>query len=211
MSAQKEIVDCCICMETINSAVNNCITPCGHTFCFQCLAKALAQNNTCPCCRAVLMEQPENEDDDDADDEWTIIMSDEEDDEEAHGFGDEAMTSFRMLFQRTYEEEIETEPEVESEEEDEEVSNEEDEDGPLAEVEDITAKLESRGITMLDLVAMLTDRKSTKVAKHTDRFINALDSILDNAITDCDNEAKETAQRTQSMQVQPAEPTKEIA
>lgn len=203
MSAQKEIVDCCICMETINSAVNNCITPCGHTFCFQCLAKALAQNNTCPCCRAVLMEQPENEDDDG---EWTII-SDEEDDEEDHGFGNEAMTSFRMLFQRTYGEEVEPE----AEEEDEEVSDEEDEDGPLAEVEDITAKLESRGITMLDLVAMLTDRKSTKVAKHTDRFMNALDSILDNAITDCDNEAKEAAQCAQSTQVQPAEPTKEIA
>jgi hypothetical protein len=156
------------------------------------------------------MVQPEVEDDDDDDDddgEWTIIMSDEEDEEEDHGFGDEAMTSFRMLFQRTYGEEVEPE----AEEEDEEVSDEEDEDGPLAEVEDITAKLQSRGITMLDLVAMLTDRKSTKVAKHTDRFINALDSILDNAITDCDNEAKETAQRTQSMQVQPAEPTKEIA
>jgi hypothetical protein len=55
---------------------------------------------------------------------------------------------------------------------------------------------------------MLTDRKSTKVAKHTDRFINALDSILDNAITDCDREAKEAAQR----QIEPvAEETKEIA
>jgi len=210
MSAQKEIVECPICMDPVNTTINSCITPCGHAFCFKCLASALAENNTCPCCRAELMVQPEVEDDDDDDDddgEWTIIMSDEEDEEEDHGFGDEAMTSFRMLFQRTYGEEVEPE----AEEEDEEVSDEEDEDGPLAEVEDITAKLQSRGITMLDLVAMLTDRKSTKVAKHTDRFINALDSILDNAITDCDNEAKETAQRTQSMQVQPAEPTKEIA
>jgi hypothetical protein len=203
MSAQKEIVECPICMDPVNTTINSCITPCGHAFCFKCLASALAENNTCPCCRAELMVQPENEDDDD---EWTII-SDEDDDEEAHEFNDEALTSFRMLFQRTYGEEVEPE----AEEEDEEVSDEEDEDGPLAEVEHITAKLESRGITMLDLVAMLTDRKSTKVAKHTDRFMNALDSILDNAITDCDNEAKEAAQRAQSTQVQPAEPTKEIA
>jgi hypothetical protein len=46
-------------MDAINFATNNCITPCGHTFCFQCLAKALEKNNTCPCCRAVLMEEEE--------------------------------------------------------------------------------------------------------------------------------------------------------
>ena len=204
MSAQKEIIDCCICMDPINSAINNCVTPCGHTFCFQCLAQALSQNKTCPCCRAVLMEQPENEDDDD---EWTII-SDEEDEQDDDVFGDEAMTSFRMLFQRVYGEEVE--PDVDQEEDD--VSIEQDEEAePLAEVEDITAKLQSRGITMLDLVAMLTDRKSTKVAKHTDRFIDALDDILDNAIMDCDNEAKEAVLRAQSTQVQSAESIKEIA
>jgi hypothetical protein len=204
MSAQKEIVECPICMDPVNTTINSCITPCGHAFCFKCLALALAENNTCPCCRAELMVQPDVEDDDD---EWRTIISDEEDEEDDDVFNDEAMTSFRMLFQRTYGEEVEPEPE----EGYEEASDEEDEDGPLAEVEDITAKLESRGITMLDLVAMLTDRKSTKIAKHTDRFINALDSILNNAITDCDNEAKEAAQCAQSTQVQHAESSKEIA
>jgi len=80
----------------------------------------------------------------------------------------------------------------EDDDSDEETAVEDDE--PLAEVEAITAKLQSRGITMVDLVAMLTDRKSTKIAKHTDRFINALDRILNNAIEDCDREAKELAQ-----------------
>jgi hypothetical protein len=209
MSAQREPVECCICMDAINFATNNCVTPCGHTFCFQCLAKALEQNNTCPCCRAVLMAEPEDEDDDSVWSEYT------DEDEEDDTYGDDALSSLRMLYQRLDGEEVEDE----AVEDDEEVSNadenesvvddEEDEDNePLAEVEEITAKLQSRGITMLDLVAMLTDRKSTKVAKHTDRFINALDSILDNAITDCDREAKEAAQR----QIEPvAEEAKEIA
>uniref|UniRef100_A0A6C0K2X1 RING-type domain-containing protein n=1 Tax=viral metagenome TaxID=1070528 RepID=A0A6C0K2X1_9ZZZZ len=196
MSAQREPVECCICMDAINFATNNCVTPCGHTFCFQCLAKALEQNNTCPCCRAVLMEVPEDEEASEWS-EWTD--EDEEEDEEL--YDDEALVSFRMLYQRLDGEDVEEE----AVEDDEQVSNadetetvddeeEDDDDAPLAEVEEITAKLQSRGITMLDLVAMLTVRKSANVAKHTDRFINALDSILDNAITDCDREAKEAAQ-----------------
>jgi hypothetical protein len=155
------------------------------------------------------MAEPEDEDDDSVWSEYT------DEDEEDDTYGDDALSSLRMLYQRLDGEEVEDE----AVEDDEEVSNadenesvvddEEDEDNePLAEVEEITAKLQSRGITMLDLVAMLTDRKSTKVAKHTDRFINALDSILDNAITDCDREAKEAAQR----QIEPvAEEAKEIA
>lgn len=194
MSAQREPVECCICMDAINFATNNCVTPCGHTFCFQCLAKALEQNNTCPCCRAVLMAEPEE----DAEYEYSEWREITDEDEDVETYDDEALASFRMFHQR-----LASEVTNEEEEEDEAVSNiddenvfEEDEDNePLAEVEEITAKLQSRGITMLDLVAMLTDRKSTKVAKHTDRFINALDSILDNAITDCDREAKEAAQR----------------
>jgi len=205
MSAQREPIECCICMDAINFATNNCVTPCGHTFCFQCLAKALEQNNTCPCCRAVLMAEPEDEEAS----EWSEWTDEYEEDET---YGDDVLTSLRMFYQRIDGEEVE-DAEVE---EDEEVSNtdenesvdDEEDNEPLADVEEITAKLQSRGITMLDLVAMLTDRKSTKVAKHTDRFINALDSILDNAITDCDREAKEAAQR----QIEPvAQEAKETA
>jgi hypothetical protein len=153
------------------------------------------------------MAEPEDEDDESVWSEYT------DEDEEDETYGDEALSSLRMLYQRLDGEEVEEagedDEEVSNTDENESVDDEEDEDNePLAEVEEITAKLQSRGITMLDLVAMLTDRKSTKVAKHTDRFINALDSILDNAITDCDREAKEAAQR----QIEPvAEETKEIA
>lgn len=56
-----EIVECCICYETIGDK-NNCVTPCGHKFCFVCLTKALTTNNTCPCCREVLVEAEKDDD-----------------------------------------------------------------------------------------------------------------------------------------------------
>ena len=204
MSDQRESTECCICMDAIDYTTNNCITPCGHAFCFQCLAKALEQNNTCPCCRSVLMSSSEEES------EWSEWTDENEEEEEIY---DVALTGFRMFNQRINGEEVEQDEEEESiedvEDEHDQVSivSEESEEGPLAEVEEITAKLQSRGITMLDLVAMLTDRKSTKVAKHTDRFMNALDNILDYAIIDCDREAKENYQREATV----AQESKETA
>ena len=181
-------------MDSINSAINNCTTPCGHMFCFQCLAKALEQNNTCPMCRAVLMEV--------SDEEETLYSDDDEydtdsDDESVEQFDDDALRAFRGFMQR-----IEptigsiTEPaeaievaEDADEDEEEEEDNTTTENVVMADVEAITETLQKRGITMLDLVALLTDRPSTKIAKHTDRFMNALETILDKAIDDCDRAA----------------------
>ena len=79
-----ETIECCICFEAIGEK-NNCVTPCGHKFCFVCLTKALTNNNTCPCCREVLIEMPEDEEDDESEyaeseDEGSDDGSDEEDD-----------------------------------------------------------------------------------------------------------------------------------
>jgi len=71
-----ELVECCICYETIGDK-NNCVTPCGHKFCFVCLTKALTTNNTCPCCREVLVEAED-------DSEYESLESGEESDEESH-------------------------------------------------------------------------------------------------------------------------------
>ena len=196
MSAQKEPVECCICMDSINLANNNCVTPCGHTFCFQCLAKALEKNNTCPCCRAVLMEEENNDDDDNDETIWSEFS--DEDDEDVLD-EDEVLTGFRMFHQRLAGEETEPDDEVSNSDENATDMDEED-DESLAEVEDITAKLQSRGITMIDLVAMITGRKSTKIAKHTTRFLNAFENIIEIAMMDCDREAKELAQRRQSQE-----------
>ena len=69
--------ECCICYENIGKK-NNCVTECGHKFCFKCLAMAMTRSNACPCCRQPLTDEPEvaydeedseyDEDDDDASD-----------------------------------------------------------------------------------------------------------------------------------------------
>lgn len=72
VSNDSSVTDCCICFESISSKTNNCTTPCGHQFCFKCMAKTLARSNACPCCRAPLQEEEEEiylDDDDDEDDD----------------------------------------------------------------------------------------------------------------------------------------------
>jgi hypothetical protein len=139
------------------------------------------------------MEEEEKADDDET--IWSEFSDDIEDDEETLS-EDEVLSGFRMFHQRLAGEEVEQYDEVSNS--DENATDMDEEDGePLAEVEDITAKLQSRGITMIDLVAMITGRKSTKIAKHTNRFINAFENIIEIAMIDCDMEAKEAIQRSQ--------------
>jgi len=49
---------CPICFDEIKKT-NNCTTPCGHTFCFKCLTKAMNNNTECPMCRGSLVEDDE--------------------------------------------------------------------------------------------------------------------------------------------------------
>ena len=77
MSAMVE-QECCICFEIIGEK-NNCVTPCGHKFCFMCVTKSLSQNNTCPCCRSVLLEVEEDDDDSEYADEDDNDESDSDD------------------------------------------------------------------------------------------------------------------------------------
>jgi len=85
MVAASELVDgqteCCICYETIGEK-NNCVTECGHRFCFKCLMMAMARNNSCPCCRAPLTDVPDQEEDVDDDEEYDEDESDDDDDDE---------------------------------------------------------------------------------------------------------------------------------
>ena len=72
----QEVKECCICFDEIGCK-NNCVTPCGHYFCFNCVTRALSNSNTCPMCRTVLIEIPEEDEEEDSDYE-----SDEEEDED---------------------------------------------------------------------------------------------------------------------------------
>ena len=73
-----EFVECCICYEKIGDK-NSSVTPCGHKFCFNCITAALSRNNTCPCCREVLVEKEEEEDWDDSEEEWVDEVEEEDD------------------------------------------------------------------------------------------------------------------------------------
>ena len=64
--------DCSICCNVMIKTNNYCITPCGHEFCFLCMAKW--KNNidceyTCPICRFVLVKQKEEEEEIDIEEE----------------------------------------------------------------------------------------------------------------------------------------------
>ena len=61
---EKVVVECCICYDAIDTNKNNCVTECGHKFCFKCLATAMQHNNACPCCRSPLVETSESDDED---------------------------------------------------------------------------------------------------------------------------------------------------
>ena len=46
---------CSICISGIDKEKDNCVTKCGHKFCFTCLASNLPHRQTCPLCRAPLV------------------------------------------------------------------------------------------------------------------------------------------------------------
>ena len=55
----EQLDPCPICLDEIGDT-NSCVTECGHKFCLKCLYTSLREKNTCPMCRAELVE--ENED-----------------------------------------------------------------------------------------------------------------------------------------------------
>jgi len=79
----EETVECSICFDEIGKK-NNCVTPCGHVFCFSCVSKSLTRNNTCPCCRTVLVEDANVEDDDSEYEDEDDFDDDDDEEEDGH-------------------------------------------------------------------------------------------------------------------------------
>jgi len=86
-SSTEEEKECCICYECIGTK-NNCITPCGHSFCFSCVTMALTRNNSCPICRTVLIETPAVEEDADSEDDSDYGDEDSDVDSEGDSEGE---------------------------------------------------------------------------------------------------------------------------
>lgn len=62
---QNGVIECAICYDIIGNR-NCCVTPCGHQFCFICIAKSLQNNSKCPYCRSQLREEVYVIEDDDS-------------------------------------------------------------------------------------------------------------------------------------------------
>ena len=77
---KEEEVECCICYEIIGEK-NNCVTECGHRFCFGCMLKAMTVNTTCPYCRTELLQDfpGEESDEEEGGDDASEISEDDED------------------------------------------------------------------------------------------------------------------------------------
>jgi hypothetical protein len=74
-------IKCTICFEKIGEK-NNTTTPCGHIFCFECITRSMQTNNTCPYCRAVLIELKEDKNDEGEDDDDYESYEEDSDNEE---------------------------------------------------------------------------------------------------------------------------------
>ena len=138
MSVAKE---CSICYDEIGER-NNCVTNCGHQFCFNCIITSLQHSNICPYCRTQLIE----------------IKNEQENDP------DEII---------------------------EEVEEEEVEDTTC--VEDIVARLQERGVTMLDVVSLLIGRysKTRETDIDMEERIENLHCRVWNVIVEMDDETIE--------------------
>jgi len=122
-------IECCICYDTINTEKNNCVTECGHQFCFKCLATSMVHNGcTCPCCRSPLVEM--SSDDEDSDEDGEGEDGDDED-------GDEDDNS-------------------ENNEQDEDAFGDENE--VECDIEELTRRLKANGFKMQDMLSMLLGR-----------------------------------------------------
>ena len=120
---------CPICFEVIE-LTNNCITPCGHKLCLICMLKCIKRNNSCPCCRTILIEEDNNDD---------ISEYDEENDEES--------------YEESYEESLYgTDATHEDYNTENEPYEEPYEDPYLVSLDKIADTLKTRGYTLLDIL-----------------------------------------------------------
>jgi len=82
-------MECPICYEVIGEK-NNCVTECGHSFCFKCVTKALTMNNACPCCRTQLVEELEDSDESELEDSDESEYEDSDEEEEGGDHDDDS-------------------------------------------------------------------------------------------------------------------------
>lgn len=158
-------VECCICYEIIGEK-NNCVTECGHKFCFKCLAMAMTRSNACPCCRRPLTDTPALvEGDQDYQENADNIVYDDDDDD------DDDLSEYAEGPHSRWPDVSLTVP-----------------------AEIIAERLERNGFTILDLISLYTHHFSKTNPAYTDLHIQHLYKKCDDIVGDADNEHKENAE-----------------
>jgi len=154
-----KIDECSICYDELGEK-NNCTTPCGHVFCFECMMQALNRNNTCPCCRAPLREEIEEDTEDEEEEE-------EDEDYEKNIENENIDNTYIMASHHS-----------------EYIQNTK--DAPIADPETIAKKLTEAGYDMKDIVSLWLQRIDR--TKHTHGYIRnmvkEINSIIETEDTD---------------------------
>ena len=144
------IIECPICMDTIDTTRNCTTTECGHCFHAKCLMTSVAHNGfACPYCRTRMADEIADDNEDEYDDDDEI---------ETELYDDDALRGFRF-FNNNLDGEEHDEADVEEEtfeseqQNGEEVQNgvEEEDDAPPP-VSYLVQKLTEQGVTTEDLL-----------------------------------------------------------
>ena len=145
-----EPIECPICFDSIGEK-NSITTECGHKFHASCLMTNISRNGFgCPCCRAVMAEEPD--DDTEIDDDSQPSLSDDDTEiDEIFSDNDDALRGLRLLTNL-----------LEGNEHDQEdvvaefqylQREEEQETLPIPTLDIVTARLRAQGVTYEQLVA----------------------------------------------------------
>jgi len=87
---EKTKAECPICLSEIGDK-NNCVTPCGHVFCFSCLVTCMTTKMNCPCCRIELGEKSISNN------ESSSYDTDEEEEEDEDDYEDEGKAEIESI------------------------------------------------------------------------------------------------------------------
>ncbi len=184
--------ECSICYDELGTK-NTCTTPCGHHFCFNCMMGALNHNNTCPCCRSTLREDPVEEDsdgDESEDDEFEWNPYDEDTDYMTGSSGRITGTLQSGIVTRHYEYSGEQSGLLYN------VKN----DDQYATPEVIAKKIQDAGYTTEDIVALWLQRvQRSKPKYNNNNFINKMISDIDDIIITEDDQQLDRSNELEMM------------
>ena len=114
-AVQTVTVECCICMDNVDTTVNCLTTACGHCFHANCYLKHTSFNGyNCPLCRTKQFDEPETT----VDEEESLYEGEDEDEDEDEdeeeyyeNMVNESLQSFRWFHQRLNNDELEEDEE----------------------------------------------------------------------------------------------------